>query len=212
MIARIDAGGAAAQYAAAPAAAIVAAPRTVPLTHAAAIPVAALTAWQAVFDHANVRPGQRVLVNGAGGGVGGFAVQLAKSAGAHVIATASARSAHAVRAAGADEIVDYTSRAVPDALDVVINLVAVPPDAAASLATRLRAGGVAVSTATPLPIADAVHFVTRNDREQLATIVGLVDAGRLAVDVAEVVHQRELAAVHRRSEAGRTRGKIVLVP
>lgn len=212
VIARVDAGGAAAQYAAAPADVIVEAPRTVPLTDAAALPVAGLTAWQAVCDHANVCPGQRVLINGAGGGVGGFAVQLAKSAGAHVIATASARSADAVRAAGADQIVDYTSQAVPDSLDVVINLVAIPPDAAASLATRLRAGGVAVSIATPLPVTDAVHFVTRNDREQLAKLVVLIDAGELAVDVAEVVPQRELASVHRRNEAGRTRGKIVLVP
>lgn len=96
VIGRLDSGGAAAEYVRAPAAALVAAPASVPLTNAAALPVAGLTAWQAVFEHGKVAAGQRVLVNGAGGGVGGFVTQLAKHAGAEVIATASPRSTGAV--------------------------------------------------------------------------------------------------------------------
>ena len=120
--------GAAAEFAAAPADVLVPAPGNVPLADAAAIPVAALTAWQALFEHGELTSGQRVLVNGAGGGVGGFAVQLAKGAGAAVIATASARSAETVRSFGADEVIDYTAVQIGDAVrepvDLVVNLVA----------------------------------------------------------------------------------------
>jgi hypothetical protein len=101
--------GAGAEFVAAPAEVLVRAPANIALPDAAAIPVPALTAWQALFEHGHLVAGQRVLVNGAGGGVGGFVVQLAKWAGAEVIATASPRSADAVRAAGADHIIDYTS-------------------------------------------------------------------------------------------------------
>jgi len=107
---------------------LVPAPTGIPLADAAAIPVAALTAWQALFEHGDLTPGQRVLVNGAGGGVGGFTVQLAKRAGATVVATASPRSAAIVRSLGADQIIDYTAVKVADVMrepaDLVVNLVA----------------------------------------------------------------------------------------
>jgi NADPH:quinone reductase-like Zn-dependent oxidoreductase len=212
VIGRLDAGGAAAEYVAAPADVLAAAPATISLAAAAAIPIAALTAWQALFEHANVTAGQRVLVNGAGGGVGGFAVQLAKHAGATVIATASARSVAAVRALGADHIVDYTAEPLPGWVDVVINLADISTDAAAELASHLRPGGVAVSIATPLSSGAATHFVTRNDPAQLAQIVALVDAGGLTVDIAESHPLTNLASIHHRSESGQTRGKIILVP
>ena len=108
--------GAAAEFVVAPAVALTAAPTNVPLTDAAALPSASLTAWQALFEHADLQAGQRVLINGAGGGVGGFAVQFAKQAGATVVATASARSAPVVAAAGADQIVDYTSTTLANAI------------------------------------------------------------------------------------------------
>ncbi|MFB9893333.1 zinc-binding dehydrogenase [Planobispora takensis] len=227
VIGRLDGGGAAAEYVAAPAGVLVAAPVSVPAADAAAIPVAALTAWQAVFEHAKAETGHRVLVNGAGGGVGGFTVQLARLAGATVIATASARSAAAVRSLGADQVVDYTAEPLPDDVDAVINLAAVGPEDAARLVALVRPGGVAVSAATPLPAAPplpdsprsapppsvtVLHFVARNDPGQLARIVSLLDTGELTVDVSESRPLAEAAAVHRRSEAGRTRGKIVLIP
>jgi NADPH:quinone reductase-like Zn-dependent oxidoreductase len=212
--------GAAAEFVAAPAAALAAAPGTIPLTAAAALPAAALTAWQALFEHAELRAGQRILVNGAGGGVGGFAVQLAKQAGALVVATASPRSADAVRAEGADQIIDYTATTVADALtepvDVVLNLVTAPDAQMAALTGLLRPGGVIVTTATPA-IADpdrgvrAIGMQLRADADQLATIAKKVDAGEIRVEVA-TYPLSETARVHEQSAVGRVRGKVVLTP
>jgi NADPH:quinone reductase-like Zn-dependent oxidoreductase len=216
VIGRLDAGGAAAEYVAAPAGVLAKAPATVPL----AAP-AALTAWQVLFEHAHITAGQRVLINGAGGGVGVFAVQLARHAGATVVATASGRSAAAVREYGADQIIDYTTTALADALDgpvdAVVNLAPISPEAAASLVSLLRPGGVIASVATPVePPADAdvtaLHMVARNDAKQLSEIVELLDAGALIVDVAESHPLSNLALVHRRSEAGQTHGKITIFP
>ena len=191
--------GAAAEYAAAPARRLVPAPRTIPLADAAALPLAGLSAWQMVFEHGNVQAGQRVLVNGAGGGIGGFAVQLAKHAGAHVTATASPRSADVVRRLGADDVVGYgpTGR-----FDVVLNLVA---DAEVA-----RLGGVVVSAT--LSDAPDAHFVTRFDADQLTALVGLVDAGVVAVDVSERHRLGDLVELHRRAEAGDLRGKVLVAP
>ena len=221
VIGRLDHGGASAEYAVAPADVLVRAPERIPLADAAAIPVAGLTAWQAVHEHAQLKSEQRVLVNGAGGGVGGFAVQLAKLAGAYVIATASPRSADAVRAHGADEVIDYTTTspaaAVGEPVDAVLSLVFVGPEAGEALAGLVRPGGVIVSiTGRIEPPADldirSVGFSARNDPELLAEVVRLVDAGELTVDVAERLPLSELAEVHRRSEAGQTRGKVILIP
>ena len=139
----MDGTGAAAEYVLAPAEALTSAPKNVPLADAAALPLAGLTACQALFDHGKLTAGQRVLINGAGGAVGGYAVQLAENAGAHVIATASPRSSEAVKSASADEVIDHTSTAVTAAVtergDVALNLA--PVDAAA-LVTLVRPDGV----------------------------------------------------------------------
>ncbi|WP_329093919.1 NADP-dependent oxidoreductase [Streptosporangium sp. NBC_01469] len=211
-------GGAAAEYVTAAEDILVAAPATVPLAHAAALPIAGLTAWQAVFEHAGVTSGQRVLVNGAGGGVGGFAVQLAKYAGAHVIATAGPRSTEMVLRLGADQIVDYTTTPLADALDepvdVILNLVAI---GAETLIPLVRPGGVVVSITVPVttpagsPVT-AVHFVARNDTSHLAALVKLVDAGAVHLDISASRPLADLASVHRDAESARTRGKIILVP
>nr|WP_089295751.1 NADP-dependent oxidoreductase [Actinoplanes regularis] len=196
---------ASAEYVVAPAADLVPAPATIPLVNAAAIPVAGLTAWQAVFEHAEIRPGQRVLINGAGGGVGGFAVQLARYAGAYVIATASPRSAGTVREQGADEIVDYTTTPLPAGVDVVLNLAHLEPPRVAEISSLAP---VLVSVTVPV----GRHFVARNDPGQLAELVALIDAGVVRVDVAGCRPLTELAAVHRDAEANRLRGKTVLTP
>jgi NADPH:quinone reductase-like Zn-dependent oxidoreductase len=199
--------GAAAEYAVAPAEVLAKAPESIPLADAAAIPVAGLTAWQAIFEYARITPEQRVLINGAGGGVGRFAVPLAKLAGAHVTATAGPRSADAVRRTGADEVVDYTAAPLPGGMDVLLNLIPIPEDAAKALAGL---GRMIVTIATP--IEGGTHFVMRYDPGQLAAMVALIDEGRLAVEVAESHPLSELPEIHRRAESGDTHGKITLYP
>ncbi|WP_406415341.1 NADP-dependent oxidoreductase [Streptomyces sp. NBC_00873] len=216
----LDSGGAA-EYVRAPVAVLVAVPDAVPLANAAALPLAGLTAWQAVFEHGKVAAGQRVLVNGAGGGIGGFVTQLAKYAGAEVIATAGARSAEAVRRQGADRVIDYTAGPVGASLDgpvdTLLNLVPLSPPDAAALAPLVRPGGRIVSIATPVESpADAgvtaMHMVARNDVARLAALVELVEAGAVAIDISESRPLTDLADVHRLSEAGRTRGKVIIIP
>lgn len=212
--------GAAADYAVAPVTSLVAAPSSVPLEHAAALPIAGLTAWQAVFDHARVTVGRRVLVNGAGGGVGGFAVQLAKHAGARVIATAGPRSAAVVRELGADEVIDYTAAplrpAVTEPVDVLLHLVGGPVDDDADLLGLVRPGGTAVSVTVPFAATPGgprvAHFVTRDDPAQLAALAALVDKGAVRIDIAATRPLTDLPAVHREAEAGLLRGKTLLVP
>lgn len=220
VIGRLDNGGAAGEYVAAAAETVVPAPVAVPLAHAAAIPIAGVTAWQAVFEHAGIAPGQRVLVNGAGGGVGGFAVQLARHAGAHVIATAGPRSTEVVRRFGADQIVDYPATSLADAMDepvdAILNLVVVSAQKAETLARWVRPGGAVGSATVPVkaptgsPIT-AVHFVARNDTSHLTALVKLVDAGAVQIDISAWRPLAELASVHRDAESGHTRGKIILV-
>lgn len=205
-------GGAAAEYVTAPAQLLTPAPTTIPLADAATLPLAGLTAWQAVFEHAHVVEGQRVLVNGAGGGIGGFTVQLAKYAGGHVIATASPRSAARVRRQGADQVVDHTATslaaAVREPVDTIINLVSTGP--IDELIPLLRPGGVIVSAANRG--IGATHFVTRRDMSQLAALTALVDTGVVGVEVSRSFPLTELARVHRHAEAGELHGKVTIVP
>jgi NADPH:quinone reductase-like Zn-dependent oxidoreductase len=212
--------GAAAEFVAAPAAVLVAAPGNVALADAAAIPVAALTAWQALFEHGELRSGQRVLVNGAGGGVGGFVVQLAKQAGATVIATASARSAETVRSFGAEEVIDYTMMKIGDAVrepvDLVVNLVAGPRDDSVALLDVTKPGGVLVSVppGVEYPERDVrvASFGVRSDPTELAQIVKQVEAGTLRLDISDRRPLAETPIVHEQSQSGAVRGKVVLIP
>ncbi|MGW0358408.1 NADP-dependent oxidoreductase [Nocardia nova] len=215
--------GAAAEYVLAPARSLAAAPASVPLADAAALPLVGLTAWQALFDHAELKPGQRILISGAGGAVGGYAVQLAKAAGAHVIATGSPRSRERVEARGADEVVDHTTTevtaAVTEPIDVLLNLAPIDPAEFAALAGLVRDGGVVVGTTVWMPApADAARGVravdvyVRSDARQLAELVARVDLRALIVDVDERVPLAELASVHTRAAAGTLRGKVVVLP
>lgn len=219
----MDGTGAAAQYVLAPAQILTPAPKSVPLADAAALPVVGLTAWQALFDHGKLTAGQRVLINGAGGAVGGYAVQLAKGAEAHVIATASPRSSEAVTSAGADEVIDHTATgvtaAVTEPVDVVLNLAPVDPAELAALLTLLRPGGVLVNTTVWMPAPSdeergvrGIDLFVRSDAEQLSRLVALIDSGQLRVDVAERVPLAELSALHARAAEGAVRGKVIVVP
>ncbi|TQS42676.1 NADP-dependent oxidoreductase [Cryptosporangium phraense] len=209
----MNADGASAEFVVAAAELLAKAPSSVALADAAALPVGALTAQQALFEHADLRAGQRVLINGAGGSVGGFAVQLAGAAGAHVIATASPRSADRVRRYGADEVIDYTTTPVTDVapVDVVLNLVAAPADALAGL---VAPGGVFVSATTPAPESvRSVQMYLRADAAQLAELAAQVDRGALEIFVGDQRPLPELASVHEQAAAGKLpAGKIVLIP
>jgi NADPH:quinone reductase-like Zn-dependent oxidoreductase len=215
--------GAAAEYVVTRADVLAAAPTAIPLTDAAAFPLVALTAWQALFDHGGLTAGQRVLVNGAGGAVGGYAVQLAKAAGASVIGTAGPRSSERVRAQGADEVVDHTASdvttAVSGPVDLVVNLAPVEPAQLAALLGVVRDGGALVNTTVwmPAPSDDArgvrgIDLFVRSDAAQLAELVARVDRGELSVDVAERVALAELPAVHARAATGELPGKVVVLP
>ncbi|SMD26004.1 NADP-dependent oxidoreductase [Kibdelosporangium aridum] len=219
----MDGNGAAAEYVLAPAEVLTPAPKSVPLPDAAALPLVGLTAWQALFDHGKLTAGQRVLINGAGGAVGGYAVQLAKGAGAHVIATASPRSSETVESAGADEVIDHTTTgvtaAVTEPVDVVLNLAPIDPAELAALAGLARPGGVVVNTTVWMPAPTdeergvrGIDVFVRSDTEQLSRLVALIDHGELRVNVAHRVPLAELPAIHAQAAAGTLHGKVIVVP
>lgn len=217
----MDADGAAAEYVLAPAEALAMAPRTVALADSAALPTVGLTAWQALFEMAGLTAGQTILINGAGGAVGGYAVQLAKKAGAIVTATASARSADRLRAYGADRIIgyiDYTQTPIAvGPFDVVLNLVSTTPEETEALVDVVADGGCYVGTMTsgtehPDRNVRAQRIFVRSDAGQLADLVSRVDAGQLHIDVAERRPLNQAPAVHEASDTGRLPGKTILFP
>jgi NADPH:quinone reductase-like Zn-dependent oxidoreductase len=213
--------GAAAEFVVAPAHVLTRAPTSIPLADAAAVPCTALTAWQALFEHAHVRDGQRVLINGAAGGVGGYAVQMAKRAGAMVIATASPRSRDSVHAFGADQVVDYTSTRLTDAtiapVDVLVNLAMIPEAELADLMGLIASGGVLVTTTSaaaddPERNVRGLRMFVRSDTDQLAAIVDRIDRGELHVNITGRYPLVEIATVHQLSDSGKVHGKVVLLP
>jgi NADPH:quinone reductase-like Zn-dependent oxidoreductase len=190
------------------------------VTHeqAAAIPVAGLTAWQALFDRGGLDGGQTVLIAGAAGGVGHLAVQFAKVAGARAIGTGSSRNREFVLGLGADEYVDYTQQDVADAVSGVdIAFDTVGGDTTESLVPTVREGGIIVTIASAPPEEAAqargaraeLHIASPNP-EQLARIAELVAQGAVRVELAEVLPLAEIRRAHELSESGHTRGKIVL--
>ncbi|MET8901699.1 NADP-dependent oxidoreductase [Streptomyces sp. NPDC004538] len=219
----LDSAGGAAEYVLAPAASLTAAPRTTELADAAALPLTGLAAWQTVFELAELKPGQTVLVNGAGGAVGGLVVQLAVDAGAKVTAVDAPTHADRLRAYGADRVagpLDLAAgpAAVGGPFQVVVNHVRVSPEELARLTEYVADGGVAASTAGPVPEDPArgvrsASLWVRSDGAQLAELVARVDAGRLRLHVAARRPVAGLAAVHEDAGAGRLPGKtVVLVP
>ncbi|MHB1307356.1 MAG: NADP-dependent oxidoreductase [Limisphaerales bacterium] len=186
--------------------------------HAAAIPLAGLTAWQALFDTARLASGQRVLIHAAAGGVGTFAVQLAKWKGAHVIGTASVGNHELLRQLGADELIDYRNARFEEAVgevDVVFDTVG--GDTQERSWKVLKPGGILVSiVAPPSKELAAAHearqafvFVQPN-AEQLGELAKLAESGKLEAVVETVLPLSEARKAQELSQAGHTRGKIVL--
>jgi NADPH:quinone reductase-like Zn-dependent oxidoreductase len=202
------------------AAAAMLAPKPPALSHeqAAAIPVAGNTAWQALFDTGGLEGGQTVLISGASGGVGHFAVQFAKNAGARVIGSASGRNREFVESLGADEFVDYTEQDVGEAVsdaDLVFDTVG--GGTTAGLVSALAEGGVLVTIAGDPPEeaarergARAEHLFGSPDSAILAKIADEVVSGKVRIEIAETLPLEEISKAHELSESGRTRGKIVI--
>ena len=215
----MTAAGAAAEHVIASAESLAGVPRCLPLAALAGLPLVGLTAWQALFDLGKLTAGQRVLVNGAGDAVGGCAVQLAKEARAHVIATADPCSAAWVEA---DEVVDRTladlTVAVREPVDLVLNLAPVSPERLAALLPLVRDGGALVSAPLRVPVPSdeqrsvrGVDLVVRSDSDQLADLVARVSTNELVVDVAQRVNLADLPALHARAAVCRLPGKVVVL-
>ncbi|QIE25577.1 L-threonine 3-dehydrogenase (plasmid) [Caballeronia sp. SBC1] len=185
---------------------------------AAAIPVGALTAWQALFEAGELKRGQTVLIHGAAGGVGSFAVQFARRAGARVIATAQGINAGYLRGLGADEVIDYrTSSFWERAKDVDLVLDLVGGAVLANSWQVLADTGRIVSAAAPDIEAQTpagkrgIWFQMRPDAAQLAEIVGLVDQGGVKVEVSEVAALGDATAAIERNKTGHGPGKAVIL-
>jgi NADPH:quinone reductase-like Zn-dependent oxidoreductase len=215
-----DRDGGAADYVAVAAQALAAKPSSVSHTVAAALPLAGLTAWQALVDHARVQHGERVLVTGGAGGVGALAVQLAAHLGAEVSATVRSNAVELVRNLGARKVIDVRTDAVDDgqaAYDVVIDTVG--GSTLQHLFGVLRGGGRLVTLPAPVPVGDAdeydfaaMFFVVTPDRDELAELATLVDSGRLHVEIAStfpLIRGREAFESGQRPD--RRPGKTVIV-
>jgi len=211
------ASGGYAELATTPGAAIAKKPDGVSHEDASTIQVAAQTAWQSLFDVAGLESGQTALVTGAAGGVGHYAVQLAKHAGARVIGTGSSRNRDFVLGLGADEYVDYTEQDVAEAVsdvDVAFDTIGAETE---KLVSIVRDGGFLVVIASGPPeeaakergIRTALH-VTEPNPDELRRIAELIGAGDVRVEIQEEIPISEVRRAHEVSESGHVRGKLVL--
>jgi NADPH:quinone reductase-like Zn-dependent oxidoreductase len=212
--------GSHAEYVAGPARAFAAKPASVDHVQAGALPLAALTAWQALNDTARLRAGQRVLIHAAAGGVGHLAVQIAKARGAYVIGTASAKNHELVRGLGADEVIDYHATPFEEAasgIDVVLD--PITGDYSARSLRTLKPGGILVSLLpfAPETPAEAERLGVRAelmlveyDHQGMTAIADLVTEGRLRPVVAATFPLGEAAKAHELGETRHVAGKLVL--
>ncbi|MFD8230071.1 NADP-dependent oxidoreductase [Streptomyces massasporeus] len=214
--------GSHAEYVIAPVRALTRKPAGVDHTQAGALPLVSLTAWQALTEHADLQPGQRVLIHAAAGGVGHVAVQIAKARGAYVIGTASAGKHEFLRSIGVDETIDYRETDVTEAVkDVDVVLDTIGGDNALHSLRVLRPGGVLVSI---LPVGSddlyeeaerlgvrALRMLVDADRSGMEAIADLVRTGKLRATIAGTFPLAEAAEAHALGDTGRTTGKLVLL-
>ena len=215
-----DESGSYAEYALAPVSQVVEKPAALDHIQAAALPIAALTAWQVLFDAASLEAGQRVLIHAAAGGVGSFAVQFAKWKGAHVIGTASAQHAEFVRILGTDQVIDYKKAKFEEIVrDVDVVFDTIGGDTQERSWGVLKKRGILVSVIRPpSDQAAAAHnvrgvFIRCNHRrtDQLKQIADLVAGGQIRVYVQTVLPLSEAPYAQELSQKGHTHGKIVLL-
>ena len=208
---------AAAEYVAVEARNLAPKPQTADHVHAAAVPRAGLTAWQALFDHGRLAKGQTVVIHGAGGAVGSTAVQLARWAGAEVIGTGRSHSRPLATQLGADHFVALDKERLEDAAgraDLVFDTIG--GEVLAGSPALLRPGGTLVSVAAPPPASQddtrTVFFIQESSRAQLIELARLVDEGHLRPQVGAVYQLTEAAEAFRAKAAGGIPGRIVLQP
>lgn len=213
--------GSHAEYVIAPVRALTHKPSSIGHTEAGALPLVSLTAWQALVEHSDVRPGQRVLIHAAAGGVGHVAVQIAKARGAHVIGTASAGKHEFLRSLGADEVIDYRETDFTEAVkDVDVVLDTLGGETSVRSLRVLRPGGIVVSI---LPVGSdefgaeaerlgvrAVRMLVDADRADMRAIADLVEQGKLRPEIAGTFPLADAAEAHALGDTGRTTGKLVL--
>jgi NADPH:quinone reductase-like Zn-dependent oxidoreductase len=210
--------GAAAEYVAARALDMALKPEFLDFVQSAAIPLSGLTAWQALFEHAQLSPGSTILIHGAGGGVGTFAVQMARWKGAHIIATCSKEKTSLVTELGADEVIEYSRSRFDDVVrDIDVVLDTVGGDTLERSWRVLRKGGTLVTIVEDAPEAKAASFGVRGvsmlvhpSRTQLNEISRLVDQGKIKPVVRDVYPLSEARAAYERGMARHNTGKTVL--
>jgi NADPH:quinone reductase-like Zn-dependent oxidoreductase len=193
-------------------------PQTLDFTQAAAAPLSALTAWQALFDHRKLAAGQTVLIHGAAGGVGSFAVQMAHWRGAYVIGTASSANLEFIRGLGADEAIDYTAVRFEDVIrDIDLVLDTVGGTTLERSWPIVRRGGMIVTIVGDISEAKAaeygvrgIFFIVKPSGQQLRTIGKLIDDGQVRPIVSAVFPLAEARQAFGQGADGHNRGKIVL--
>jgi NADPH:quinone reductase-like Zn-dependent oxidoreductase len=210
--------GTAAELTVVPAADLAPKPSRLDWREAAAVPLSALTAWQALFDHGNLPEGGKVLIHGAAGGVGAYAVQLAHARGAEIFATSSERHSEFLRSLGVDHVIDYQKAAFEDiARDIDVVLDTRGGETLERSWKTLRCGGRLVTVYGPIPQnssrpenAKGIFFIVRPNRAELIEIGKLIDAGKLRPFVEAVYPLSDGRSAFEHAAAGHLGGKIVL--
>lgn len=192
-------------------------PNSLSWQEAAGVPLAALTAWQSLYEIAKLEAGERVLIHAGSGAVGQFAIQLAKLRGAYVYTTTSSKNTALVMSLGADHCIDYQNEDFSKLRDIDAVFDTIGAETQANSWQTLKKGGRLVSitqnpdeaTATKHGVSASFCFVQPN-REQLAELAAFADAGQLKVNIDSEFELHQIAAAHERSETGRAQGKIII--
>ncbi len=210
--------GAYAEYISIPSYAAAIVPNNISIIEAAGVPLAAQTAWTGLFDKANLKADQKVLIHGAAGGVGTFAVQLAKIAGAHVIGTCSKTNIEMVKSIGADQVIDYKNEDFSTKLkniDVVLDTIG--GDTQVRSLKVLKAGGILVSTVgveaaekSPRPDVNTIAYYSIGNGAKLAEIGGLIEKGLIKIIIDRTFPLEKVKEAHQLSETHHAKGKIIL--
>ena len=209
--------GSYAQYMTAVADEVALKPSALSWQEAAGVPLAALTAWQSLYEHTNIQAGERVLIHAGSGAVGQFAIQLAKLRGAYVYTTTSSKNTQLVLGLGADQAIDYHQEDFSELKDIDVVFDTVGGETQANSWKTLKQGGRLVSiTDNPDAAIAAEHEVSaffcfvQPSREQLDQLSLLANDGKLTVNIDSEFALADIAKAHERSESGRAQGKIII--